>query len=75
MKWLLLAVGVVVLLVGLVALVGAALPVRHHATRKARFRVTPEALHAVIAGPPDWRSGVKGKTVRALVDDVEQAGV
>jgi hypothetical protein len=59
MKWMLLALGVVVLLVALVALVGAALPVRHHATGKARFRVTPEALYAVIAGPPDWRSGVK----------------
>src|SRR5580658_5654656 len=59
MKWMLLALGVVVLLVALVALVGAALPLRHHATGKARFRVTPEALYAVIAGPPDWRSGVK----------------
>ena len=59
MKWLLLALGAVVLLVGLVALVGAALPLRHHATRKARFRVPPEALYAVIAGPPDWRSGVR----------------
>src|ERR1700735_5219932 len=59
MKWVLLALGAVVLLIGLVALVGAALPVRHHATRKARFRVAPEALYTVIAGPPDWRSGVK----------------
>jgi len=42
-----------------VAAVGAALPLRHHATRKARFRVSPEALYAVIAGPPDWRTGVK----------------
>jgi len=58
MKWLLLALGLVVLLVGLVALVGAALPLRHHATRKARFRVTPDALYAVMVGPPDWRSGV-----------------
>jgi hypothetical protein len=59
MKWLLLALGAVMLLAGLVALVGAALPVRHHASRKARFRVAPETLYAVIAGPPDWRSGVK----------------
>jgi hypothetical protein len=59
MKWVLLALGAVVLLIGLVALVGAALPVRHHATRKARFRVAPEALYTVIAGPPDWRSGAK----------------
>jgi hypothetical protein len=59
MKWLLLALGVVVLLAGLVALVGAALPLRHHATRKARFGVSMEVLYAVIAGPPEWRSGVK----------------
>jgi hypothetical protein len=59
MKWLLLALGVVVLLAGLVALLGAALPLRHHATRKARFDVSPEVLYSVIAGPPDWRSGVK----------------
>ena len=59
MKWLLLALGLVALLGGLVALVGAALPLRHHATRKARFRVAPEALYAVMVGPPDWRSGVK----------------
>jgi hypothetical protein len=42
-----------------VALVGAALPLRHHATRKARFRVSPEALYAVMGGPPDWRFGVE----------------
>ncbi|MGD0437439.1 MAG: hypothetical protein ABSB86_13330 [Bryobacteraceae bacterium] len=59
MKWSLLVLGVVVVLAGLVALVGAALPVRHHATRKARFRVLPQVLYAVIAGPPDWRLGVK----------------
>ena len=59
MRWLLLALGLVVLLAVLVALVGAGLPLRHHATRKARFRVAPEALYAVMVGPPDWRSGVK----------------
>jgi hypothetical protein len=59
MKWLLLALGLVVLLAVLVALVGVALPLRHHATRKARFRVAPDALYAVMVGPPDWRSGVK----------------
>ncbi|MGA2741934.1 MAG: hypothetical protein ABSG65_31405 [Bryobacteraceae bacterium] len=59
MKWVLLAVAALVVLIGLAALVGAALPLRHHASRKARFRVSPEALYAVIAGPPDWRTGVK----------------
>jgi hypothetical protein len=60
MKWLLLALGVLVLLIGLAAMVGAMLPANHHATRKARLRASPEALYAVIAGPPDWRTGVKG---------------
>jgi Polyketide cyclase / dehydrase and lipid transport len=58
MKWLLIAVGLVVLLTGLVLLIGAALPLRHHATRQARLAVSPETLYAVIAGPPDWRSDV-----------------
>ncbi|HEY2016437.1 MAG TPA: SRPBCC family protein [Bryobacteraceae bacterium] len=59
MKWLLLCAGALVLVAGLAAAVGAMLPRRHHATRKARFQVSPEALYAVIAGPPDWRTGVK----------------
>jgi hypothetical protein len=59
MKWALLALAVLVVLGGVVALVGAALPLRHHATRMARFRVSPEALYGVIAGPPDWRADVK----------------
>jgi hypothetical protein len=59
MKWVLLAAGALVLLIGLAAMIGAMLPRRHHATRKAQFRASPEALYAVIAGPPDWRTGVK----------------
>ncbi len=59
MKWILLIVAVVVLLAGLAALIGAMLPLRHHGTHKARYRVSPEALYAVLAGPPDWRTGVK----------------
>lgn len=60
MKWVLLAVAALIVIVGLVAAVGAMLPVKHKATRKARFRASPEALYAVIAGPPEWRTGVKG---------------
>jgi hypothetical protein len=59
MKWVLLIAGALVLLVGLAALAGSMLSSRHHATRKARYRVAPDALYAVIAGPPDWRTGVK----------------
>ncbi|SPE25855.1 conserved exported hypothetical protein [Candidatus Sulfopaludibacter sp. SbA3] len=59
MKWVLLAIAGLVVLVGLAALVGALLPLKHRATRKARYRASPEALYAVLAGPPDWRTGVK----------------
>jgi len=59
MKWILWIGGGVVLLVGLMAGIGAMLPMRHHGTRKARYRVAPDALYAVLIGPPDWRTGVK----------------
>jgi hypothetical protein len=59
MKWLWVPGGILILLI-LVAACGAMLPVRHRATRQARFRQSPEALYAILAGPPDWRSDVKG---------------
>jgi hypothetical protein len=59
MKWVLWILGGLVLIVGLMAAVGAMLPVRHHATRKARFKAAPDALFAVLNGPPDWRTGIK----------------
>ena len=59
MKWVLLILGGLAAVVGLAAFIGAMLPLRHHATRKARFRASPDALYAVLAGPPDWRTGVK----------------
>jgi len=59
MKWLWLPVGALVLLM-LMAAVGAMLPLKHRATRKARFRQTPQELYAILAGPPGWRSDVKG---------------
>ncbi len=40
--------------------IGAMLPRRHRAARRARFQASPGALYAVLAGPPDWRTGVKG---------------
>jgi uncharacterized protein YndB with AHSA1/START domain len=44
---------------GVRVVVGAMLPTAHHVSRKARFRVSPEILYAVLAGPPDWRKGIK----------------
>ncbi len=59
MKWVYFVVGGLVLLVAIVALVGAALPREHRATRQARYRQKPEALYFTLAGPVDWRSDVK----------------
>lgn len=59
MKWVYLAGGGLVLLVAIVALVGAMLPRDHHATRQARYRQKPEAIYFTLAGPVDWRSDVK----------------
>jgi hypothetical protein len=59
MIWVLYIGGGLVVLAAAMAMVGAMLPRDHHATRKARFHVAPDALYAVLAGPPDWRTGVK----------------
>jgi hypothetical protein len=59
MKWVLWIVGGLVLVVGLMAMAGAMLPLRHHASRKARYKAAPAALYGVLARPPDWRSGLK----------------
>lgn len=59
MKWVLIAVGALALLVGAMAFIGAMLPRAHRVTRRARFRQRPEAIYAVVAGPPDWRSDIQ----------------
>ena len=59
MKWVYLIVGGLVVLVALMALVGAMLPRGHRATRQARYRQKPEAIYFTLAGPVDWRSDVK----------------
>jgi len=59
MTWLWWCVGGAAAVAGAAAAVGAMLPVRHRATRRARFCASPEALYAVLAGPPDWRTGVQ----------------
>lgn len=59
MKWLFLVVGVLVVLVGLIAAIGALLPQQHSATLSARFSKPPQAVWDAISGPPDWRSEVR----------------
>ncbi len=58
MRWMLWIGGACAGLVGLIAAFGAMLPKEHVATRRARYKQTPEALFAVITGPPDWRPQV-----------------
>jgi hypothetical protein len=59
MKWVWIIGGTLVLLIAVMAVLGAMLPQSHRATRRARYRQRPEAIYAAIAGPPDWRSDVK----------------
>jgi hypothetical protein len=59
MKWVWLIGGGMVVLVALVAAIGAMLPRAHHATRKARFQQPPPAIYGVLIGPPDWRRDLK----------------
>jgi hypothetical protein len=55
MKWIWIVLGTLAGLVAIMALVGAMLPVGHVASRRARYRQTPEAIWAAIDGPQDWR--------------------
>jgi uncharacterized protein YndB with AHSA1/START domain len=62
MKWVLLAGGLLVATVGLVALVGSLLPKDHVAARKARLPRPPADVFAVIqdvARAAEWRADLK----------------
>ena len=58
MKWIVVPIMTVVALVLLMAIIGWTLPVGHVASRRARFRQTPQALFAAISGPGEWRSDI-----------------
>jgi hypothetical protein len=72
MKWVLWIVGSLAGLVALMAVIGAMLPLRHSASRRAKYRASPEALYGVLAGPPDWRTGVKSFGALPEVDGRKQ---
>lgn len=57
MKWIWIGLSAIVALVALVAIIGAVLPVKHVATKRARFQQSPAAIFAAIDGPQDWRPG------------------
>jgi hypothetical protein len=56
----LLLIAIFASVVALAAIIGAALPVRHHVTCKAHFRKTPEEVYAAISQPGPWRSDLTG---------------
>ena len=59
MKWVLIAVGVLIVVVATVAVIGAMLPKNHLASRTSHFRQPPQAIWDVITGPPDWRPDIR----------------
>jgi len=65
MRWALWIVGGLVVLVALVAVIGAMFPKGHVATRAAKFRETPDAVWQAITGYEEfskWRPGVQSVT-------------
>ena len=61
-KWTLITLGVLAALVGLMAVVGAFLPVAHRASRTVTLDAPPESVFAVITDVeryPEWRSDIK----------------
>lgn len=61
MKWIAAAAGILLVLAGVVAGVGATLPVSHTATASARVAATPEQVWTLITDVqrfPEWRPGV-----------------
>jgi len=61
MKWLLIVAGVLVVIVGAVAAVGAMLPQKHVASRTAQLSLDPDSLWTIltdVAAYPSWRSDV-----------------
>ena len=59
MKWVLIAVGVLIVVVAAVAVIGAMLPKNHLASRTSHFRQPPQAIWDVVTGPPDWRPDIR----------------
>jgi uncharacterized protein YndB with AHSA1/START domain len=71
MKWALIAVGILVLLVVIVAGVGYTLPVAHTARRSAALRAAPAAVWTAITDVtayPVWRGDVESVEVLAPVN-------
>jgi polyketide cyclase/dehydrase/lipid transport protein len=59
MKWLLLVIVIIAVPLLLIVIVGALLPKGHVVSRTASYRQPPDAVWAVITGPPDWRPDIR----------------
>ena len=71
MKWILIAVGLLVVLIALGGFVGSRLPRDHVATVRAKYRARPEAVWAVIGDPGkamEWRKDLKSIEPLPAVD-------
>lgn len=55
MRWLLYAGAFIVVVTAIIVGIGYLLPIRHIATRHARYRQAPETVYPLVAGPQNWR--------------------
>jgi Polyketide cyclase / dehydrase and lipid transport len=64
MKWIWIVLGILAVAIALIAIIGAMLPVKHKASRRARYRQSPEAVWAAISPDRDgrkmWRESIGG---------------
>jgi hypothetical protein len=64
MKWIWIVLGILAAAIALIAIIGAMLPVKHKASRHARYRQSPEAVWAAISPELDgrkmWRESIGG---------------
>ena len=68
MKWILVCLVALASLVLLTVIIGMTLPAGHVASRRARFRQSPQALFEAISGPAEWRSDIKRIELAPSVD-------
>jgi hypothetical protein len=52
-------IGAIIFVVAVIVVIGFTLPKRHLVSRSASYRVPPEKLYALIAGPQDWRPDIR----------------
>ena len=79
MKFLLIAVAILVISIIAIVAIGAMLPQRHTATRTAALNATPEQVFALISGSQDWRTDLKSYSFfeengRRMVREIDKHG-